>query len=52
MEEDSKALDERIINLKSIIDNEMGLKRNEIARIKIIMLKLLKKFLNYMIIKK
>jgi hypothetical protein len=34
MEEDSKALDERIINLKSIIDNEMGLKRNEIARIK------------------
>ena len=34
MEEDSKALDERIINLKSIIDNEMGLKRNEIARIR------------------
>jgi hypothetical protein len=34
MEEDSKALDERIINLKSIIDNEMNLKRNEISRIK------------------
>ncbi len=34
MEEDSKALDERILNLKSIIDNEMSLKRSEIARIK------------------
>ena len=34
MEEDSKALDERIIYLKSIIDNEMGLKRNKIERIK------------------
>jgi hypothetical protein len=34
MEEDTKALDERILNLKSIIDNEMSLKRNEIARIK------------------
>ena len=30
MEEDSKALDERIINLKSIVNNEMGLKRNDI----------------------
>jgi hypothetical protein len=46
IDEDSKALDERISNLKSIIDNEITSKRNEIIKIKNINAEVVKRIID------